>query len=253
MSAQIGIGIITYNRLASLQACVEAVQTRTQTPFQLVIADDGSADGTVDWARQAGLPLITGANWGPSWNKNRALYFFMARTDCDPVLILEDDTHPAVAGWEQPWCAAARRWHHVNWIAEPREGGRPPGSGTAEDPWHSYAFGGQCTAGTREGMRRVGYLDTRFVGFSEEHVEWTHRFRWTYEDQWGIGWGRLPCLSSGIEVNWTHTWYSDEALRRNQRVIRMLRTAPIYRDPWQNEAEQRRLESELAQSGVKPI
>src|SRR5579862_2757649 len=114
MSSKLGIGVITYSRLEMLGACVRAVENYTKTPFDLVIADDGSTDETVKWGRDAGYRVRTGKRRGCAWNKNRALEFLLEHTDCDPILLLEDDTHPNQNNWEDHWIAACRRWQHVN-------------------------------------------------------------------------------------------------------------------------------------------
>ncbi len=58
-------------------------------------------------------------------------------TDCEPILLFEDDAWPVAAGWEEVWISAAYRWQHVNYgyAFEPKD---VPGSGTVEDPYQFW-------------------------------------------------------------------------------------------------------------------
>ncbi len=175
--AGLGIGVITYNRLPTLAGCVEAVERHTRAPFHLVIADDGSGDGSSAWARESGIPVVTGRNYGCAWNKNRALAYLLRETRCDPILLLEEDCWPDEDGWEGAWIEAARRWGHVNYMTPFIERGYLlGGEGTLERPFWTSHMSGQCTVTRRRDLQDVGYLDTRFEGWGEEHVEWSHRF-----------------------------------------------------------------------------
>src|SRR5690242_19355284 len=98
---ELGLGIITYNRKEALQKCLERIRSFTRTPYQLVVADDGSEDGSAEWARAQGISVVTGQRRGVVWNRNRALAYLHEWTTCDPILMLEDDAWPAEPGWEQ--------------------------------------------------------------------------------------------------------------------------------------------------------
>ena len=98
---RIGIGIVTYNRREILAATIERVRRLTRyTGADIVVADDGSSDGTLAWLRDNHVPVVTGVNMSIAWNKNRAPYL-LAEMLCDDVVnLLEDDTQPANPGWE---------------------------------------------------------------------------------------------------------------------------------------------------------
>jgi glycosyltransferase involved in cell wall biosynthesis len=245
-AARLGIGVITYNRAAVLRRCVAQIERHTQVPYELVIADDGSTDDTVSWARGAGITTITGPRRGCAWNKNRALYFLAARTGCDVLVLLEDDTWPVAGGWDAVWIAAAQRWHHVNYCY----GYSPAGSGTANDPYQGTAFGGHCTITTRTALNEVGYLDTRFTGYGCEHVEWTHRFRARYANQWALPELTVPCLDFGVRASWPESSFSRTEIETNKAVFERIRTdssEPLHRKPWRNDDERRRLQNEVGQ------
>jgi GT2 family glycosyltransferase len=106
MSIRLGIGIITCNRKDVLSETVARVRAHTNPPFALVVADDGSEDGTADLMRSQNVTLVTGPNMGIAWNKNRALFLLGASAQCDVMILLEDDSFPTRNGWTDEWVLA---------------------------------------------------------------------------------------------------------------------------------------------------
>ena len=91
MTASLGIGIVTFNRSDVLLETLNRVRAHTSTPCIVVVADDGSDDGTADALRAQQITVATGPNMGIAWNKNRALFQLGAVMQCDAVILLEDD------------------------------------------------------------------------------------------------------------------------------------------------------------------
>src|ERR1700759_3385032 len=118
MALRIGIGIVSYNRKDVLAETLARVRAHTKLQSLLVVADDGSDDGTADFVRSQGITVITGRNRGVAWNKNRALFLLAEIAHCDIVLLLEDDTYPTADGWEQDWVLASERWGHANFAGD---------------------------------------------------------------------------------------------------------------------------------------
>ena len=118
MAARVGIGIITYNRKDVLAETLARVRAHTTHPYDLVVADDGSWDGTAELVRSLGIRLVTGRNMGIAWNKNRALFLLTMVLQCDVVILLEDDSSPVKDGWERAWIEASLRWGHINFAGE---------------------------------------------------------------------------------------------------------------------------------------
>ncbi|MCM3339037.1 glycosyltransferase family 2 protein [Paenibacillus sp. MER TA 81-3] len=58
-SQMTSIIIPTHNRLALLRECVEAIQEHTAVPYEIIIVDNGSTDGTIDFCLQQGLTFVS--------------------------------------------------------------------------------------------------------------------------------------------------------------------------------------------------
>lgn len=52
MSIKLGLGVTTYNRAARLAQTLDAIGRHTATPHEIMVADDGSSDGTPDLLRR---------------------------------------------------------------------------------------------------------------------------------------------------------------------------------------------------------
>ena len=255
----LGIGLITYNRRKTMEGTLAAIAAHTQAPYHLVVADDGSTDGSADWCRENGYSVMTGPNGGPGINKNRALFYLMTQTLCDPILLLEEDFRPNAPGWEAPWTQAAKLWHHVNvflsewdqWFGEDKKAGH---AGTAADPIWWAGFTGQCTAVSREALGKVGYIDPLLRGFGEEHVEWTRRFGrllgWPTEgpNQWHPqAVPEVPQIyAPGMTFVQAGTYFDAEQTRMNKDIHDLIANGPIYRPPYRNPKDRRELIDSLA-------
>jgi hypothetical protein len=255
--ATLGIGLITYNRIDYLKSCVERIQKFTTIPYYLVIADDGSLDGSIDWCRSQGLTVVTGGNRGVVWNKNRALYALMNYTDAEFILLIEEDCWATSDTWANQWCDAISRWHHVNFAHSRIIRSRPQavkgGIGTPEDPYKLSLVTGQCTGCSRYAMNVVGYLDTRFRGYGFGHCEWTQRFlranlggvEVSEDDRQSF---IYLSIKGGLAEHDAPTNRNPKQLKRNGTVLKSILTDKIYRNPWQNEAEQLILRTEVSDS-----
>lgn len=70
----VGFSVIipTYNRLAYLKDCLASVKAQSWEPIEIIVVDDGSTDGTVDWLQVAhpDIRLIRRENAGPGAARN---------------------------------------------------------------------------------------------------------------------------------------------------------------------------------------
>jgi glycosyltransferase involved in cell wall biosynthesis len=251
MPFNIGIGIITYNRKDLVLGTIDRVRELTREPHTaLVVADDGSSDGTLEMLRERRLPVVTGVNMGIAWNKNRALFLLSHLLDCEAIILLEDDTSPASAGWENEWVLAARRWGHVNYAGDWMREYFVTGSGTADDPTESTMVTAQCAAYSRTALTYAGFLDPRFKGYGHEHVEHSRRLiRVGFGGSDGQHDGRervlFKMIGGGLTVAPAKSYYEPEANERNLMLARQIIGQQDYRMPWRNDCELRQFRSEM--------
>ncbi len=256
--ASIGVGITTYNRKWKLEETLARLRAVTPEPFDLLVADDGSTDGTVEYLAATGLDFVTGRNRGVAWNKNRALYTLFRRGH-DAIVLLEDDAFPAERGWLSVWAEAARRHDHVNYAGAwfPAEV-FVRGAGTLDDPFITTASTAQVSAFSRRAVERVGFFDTRFRGYGHEHVDLTQRM---IRDGMGGTWQPAPdghdryeyvSLGSGMQPTADSSFFDDGQVTANAALFGLLRDEPLRREPWQDEAERAILLAEVGAVAAAP-
>jgi glycosyltransferase involved in cell wall biosynthesis len=251
MPFRLGIGIITFNRKELVGSTIDRVRALTrESDTALVIADDGSSDGTLEMLREKQIPVVTGINMGIAWNKNRALFLLSHLLGCEAVILLEDDTQPSIAGWETQWVLAAQRWGHVNYAGEWMREHFVSGSGTADDPVESSMVTAQCAAYSRVALTYAGYFDPRFKGYGHEHVEHTRRLiRVGFGGSDGQHDGKervlFKMIDSGITVLPTKSYFQADENERNLLLARQIMGNQDYRAPWGNDRELRQFRSEM--------
>jgi len=249
-----GIAIITYKRPAYLDSCLAAVRAKTSSSHEIMVFCDSDDDPESQAVcAKHRVDAIFAQNQGVVWNKNRGLFHFMARTSCDPIILLEDDTVPTEPDWLGKWVEAAGRWHHVN-FSHPAlfSQGRSPfsGDGTPQQPHIHGLVTGQCTAVSRHAMQVGGYLDTRFKGYGHGHVEWTRRHaRLLYK---GIvpGYSDTQVLfvsiHGGLKAENAPSFRNEEDVARNGLLLgKAINETQGYMEPWQSDAEKETLLREI--------
>jgi glycosyltransferase involved in cell wall biosynthesis len=216
----------------------------------MVVADDGSTDGTVDFLKSEDIPHVTGMNMGIAWNKNRALFLLAQVMRCQTVILLEDDTRPTRDGWEEEWIEVTQRWGHANfaplWFDQFYVGGNR----TIESPAHYKMLTAQCSAYSAECLSYGGYFDTRFRGYGHEHVEHSRRLV-----RVGYG-GTEKHLNGRIEVTFIMLKNSLEVIpcrshndlvqsAQNETLAQDLINQEGFRAPWGNDVEMRQFRREM--------
>ncbi|MBN1799748.1 MAG: glycosyltransferase family 2 protein [Spirochaetales bacterium] len=72
MAPIVSIIIPTYNRLSQLQEAVASVRAQSYRAYEIIVVDDGSADGTAHWLKNQDLRFVTLTHTGfPGLVRNR--------------------------------------------------------------------------------------------------------------------------------------------------------------------------------------
>ena len=88
---QVTVVIPNYNGLRFLEPCMAALQKQNCRDFQVLMVDNGSADGSVEWLKERQIPtLFLPENTGFSGAVNRGIQ----AADTPYVLLLNNDTEP---------------------------------------------------------------------------------------------------------------------------------------------------------------
>ncbi len=251
MITRLGIGLVTRNRRDIVINTINRVLDHTLHPVALVVADDGSQDGTDAMLRDLRHTVIGGPHMGIAWNKNRALFYLIEIARCDIVILLEDDTFPTHDGWEREWIVGAAKFGHVGIAASVPADFILGGAGTPEDPFRATDTSAHCTAFSREAIMFGGYFEPRFNQGGFENVEHSVRLI-----QHGYG-GELVAQAGGLHpqflllagnLNVSHpaSQVSPHALNHNRDIASTLIGDPGYRRPWRDAAGMTQFRAEIA-------
>ena len=238
---RLGIAVTTYNRAEMLDEHLRKLKAMTASEHIIVVCDDGSTDTTLATAASANADVvITGANKGIAWNKNRGLFYLHTFTDCDAYLLLDDDVCPQIQGWDLEWLIATLTLGHVNFCRDPSR--VRFGLSTARDPGFADQVAGACIGFSREAVSRVGYFDTRFGRYGHEHSDISFR-----TVRAGLG-GVIQRSKVGV----THYFYvidggiserpgpsnvDFDCLKNNEAVLATSQSEDLYRNPWRTDRE----------------
>jgi len=194
------IAILTFNRAPVLQTLLVSLkQNLPDFKGPIGVFDDCSTDGTAEWVRSdvavdpkpdfeqlieadrfrcENLEAFLGrCNLGVAGNTNRAIRWFMDQTDCEHLLLLNDDL--TVLG---DFVSFYRQAHvdlgcHLFCFCD---------FTSDQYKWSTLVAGdyrvkiltrmtGIMMSMTRELINRIGYFDCRFGKFGEEHCQFTVR------------------------------------------------------------------------------
>lgn len=201
------IAILTYRRLHALQEMMTGVEEHCPQYRCAIFEDCGQRDATAevlrrdrkrkrrhdlmadewqaDWsnpgeARFSHATVFLGArNLGVAGNSNRAIKWFMDETDCDHLLLCNDDLH--VTGDFAAVYAKAHKDLGVGLFCFCDFD--QPGYKWVTQAWRGYQvkmlprLTGIMMSFTRDVVNTIGYFDTEFQKFGNEHCDYTYRAR----------------------------------------------------------------------------
>jgi len=182
VSNNIAIGILSYNRVASLQRTLESIKKYTDTSRVTVfVSDDGSNPKVKEWLKQLDwiVLLDNKNNLGIACNSNRLLKCMDRFKWC---FLLNDDVEIMGAGWEHLYVNAhkATGVHHFCYRqsglfgATRTEGNTRSINGytiqTIENKPH-----GAMMFYTNDAYKKVGFFEESWGRYGMEHVDWSNR------------------------------------------------------------------------------
>jgi glycosyltransferase involved in cell wall biosynthesis len=92
MANTVSVIIPTYNEAAYLPGLLAALKAQTYPPEEIIVADAGSCDGTVEIALRAGCQVVPGGCLGPGVTLGRlspgVIFFFSWTQTCFHTRIL---------------------------------------------------------------------------------------------------------------------------------------------------------------------
>ena len=113
--------VVTYNRLAQLQRCMEQIGAQT-VPCDILIIDNASTDGTEFWAKEAAAnsDRIFYCNTGENLGGAGGFHFGMKeayRLGYDYFWLMDDDCFPESDALEELFCADALLEGKYGWLS----------------------------------------------------------------------------------------------------------------------------------------
>lgn len=184
ISNDIGVGILSFNRVASLRRLIDSIRKHTDLRNTTVfVSDDGSTDlPTKQYldqlaAHPAFVVLKNSERLGIAGNTNRLL---RCLSRFKYGILMNDDTEVLRKGWERFYVSAMKSsgLHHFC-MRQPGVYGAKLGStqkfnntmvNVVQDKPH-----GAILAFTNELFTKIGYFDEKFGLYGMEHVDWSTR------------------------------------------------------------------------------
>ena len=187
MPENLALGITTYNRIDYLKKIISTFY-RTKNPFfkwTLIIADDGSTDGSVEYIKSLRLPgvkvvKIYSDRIGVHVQTNK-IFNAMLKSDADFFFKADDDIYFERSGWDSLYLRAAikskfshlcyfnKKWKKpkINIIKKPREISSSAGVKDALGCFWTF---------DRAVLRKVGYIDCELFGYrGQGHLDFSAR------------------------------------------------------------------------------
>ena len=181
ISDNIGVGILSYNRLSSLRRLVQSIRKNTDLSRTTIFISDESTDKSVtNWLdKQEDIVVLNKQKrLGIAGNSNRLL---RCLSRFKYGILLNDDVEILKPGWEQFYVKAstATNYHHFCYRQIGVYGAKRGKNlrrfkdytiDTSQDKPH-----GAVMLFTNELFQKIGYFDEGFGYYGMEHVDWSRR------------------------------------------------------------------------------
>lgn len=181
------IAITTFNRMERLKALVNSIKKYGSSNYKvLIIADDGSTDGTIEYVRNLKIPntqtiLLENNRQGIHHQFNTIVRKLEDMT-FDYCFKCDDDIEFIKKGWEKLYIDAIERtsYHHLCYFDPAWRVEKNFGNPVVRDGLMSYCLPkdvqGAFFTLTPKVIKEVGYMDIENFGFrGVGHVDYTMR------------------------------------------------------------------------------
>lgn len=187
------IMMVTYNRLKLTQRMMESFLKTTDSDYRLIVIDNGSTDGTVDWLKQLNPAgghcqgyhtYFNDKNMGISIGRNQGL--LIADKYNDPWLCTVDNDIEFHKGWLTD-CLDVVRANHKFAIGLNFEGTQYPlqsVNGKLVQWKREGNLGTACSLFNRKLHEAIGFFITEFGLYGEEDADFFFRAR---QAGWNLG------------------------------------------------------------------
>ena len=182
VSNNVGIGILSFNRLASLQRLISSIRSHTDLSKTVVFVSDESTNPEVSKWLADQKDIVTLSNQdrlGIAGNSNRLL---RCLSRFKYKILLNDDVEIVKEGWENFYTKAhlSTGYHHFCYHQEGVYGAKKNDGlvkkvGQFQVKTISSRPHGAVMFLTQQLFDQVGYFDERFGLYGIEHVDWSTR------------------------------------------------------------------------------
>jgi glycosyltransferase involved in cell wall biosynthesis len=185
----VSVVVPTRGRAAYLEVTLDSLlDQRTETPYEIVVVDDGAPDATADVV--AARPAVGYVAHGKTRGLNAARNTGLQESQAELIAFVDDDVL-VPPGWVEALASGSRRHARAEAFGGPIrarfEGRTPRGCGREEPPITTLDLGAEDREATkawganfavrRGAVERVGRFDERIVRPHGDEEEWLERLR----------------------------------------------------------------------------
>lgn len=182
ISNNIGIGILSYNRLDSLKRLINSIRKNTDLNKTTVfVSDESLSEEIANWLKEQTdiVSIINSQRLGIAGNTNRLMH---ALSRFKYKFILNDDVEILNSGWEQFYINASQRSDIQHFCY--RQYGVYGADKKTDHNWHINNIKlktvyekphGAVLFFTDHVFKKIGYFDENFGYYGMEHVDWSER------------------------------------------------------------------------------
>lgn len=237
---QVDIVVINYNTLEFLRGCLESIKLYTDYPYQVMVVDNASTDGSVEFL--LGYPDIKVILNKENRGYGRACNQGITAGNGKYILFLNSDTR-VTPGWLKPLVECARSDSNIAVVGNKqvnkdhkivgagvvgtygkpvqRGWGIPDGPGVYDQQTDCLAVCGACFLIKRELLPVLGMLDERYFFYFEE-TDYCYNAK-------AKGYRVVYCPQSTI-----YHYFEGSPCQREDRIKHFITSDRLFRAKWKH-------------------